>query len=127
MKTLFSLKEAAEYLDLHPQTIRGHIYGKNVTNGRYIPPSGLFEGKGQIIGRSWVFTRNELDAVKNERARRKADRRRRWSDNPPPVQQDDGRYQCPGCARIVTRQGWHNSHKKSCEIYKKIQEHQNGE
>lgn len=47
--TLFSVREAAEYLGLKPETIKYHLY----TSG-YL--------KGQKVGNSIVFTQGELDA-----------------------------------------------------------------
>jgi hypothetical protein len=48
---LYSLKEAAEYLGLKPETVKYHVY-----------QSGYL--KGQLIGKSLVFTQEELDEFK---------------------------------------------------------------
>ena len=48
---LYSLKEAAAYLGLKPETVRYHVYY-----------SGYL--KGQKVGHSLVFTQEELDRFK---------------------------------------------------------------
>lgn len=60
---LFSLKEAAEYLGLKPETVRYHVYH-----------SGYL--KGQKVGHSLVFTQDELDRFKQSVPRPGRKRRR---------------------------------------------------
>lgn len=48
---LFSLKEAAAYLGLKPETVKYHVY-----------QSGYL--KGQLVGKTLVFTQEELDHFK---------------------------------------------------------------
>jgi hypothetical protein len=48
---LYSLKEAAVYLGLKPETLKYHVY-----------QSGYL--KGQLVGKSLVFTEEELDEFK---------------------------------------------------------------
>lgn len=50
---LFSLRDAAKELSIHPQTLKRHKYA-----------SGLFEKFGIIIGRSLVFSEDEIAAMR---------------------------------------------------------------
>ena len=49
----YSLKDVAEELGLHPQTVKYHIYD-----------SGYFKGMGKKVGRSLAFTQAELDRMR---------------------------------------------------------------
>jgi len=51
MDKLFSTKEAAEYLGLHIQTLKHHIYK-------------VGDLRGRLLGKSLVFTQEELDQFK---------------------------------------------------------------
>lgn len=55
-KTLFGVEEAAWYLGVAPVTIKHHVYKSNLL-------------KGELIGKTLVFTRDELDAFEAERPR----------------------------------------------------------
>lgn len=54
MENLFSTKEAAEYLGMNEGQMKYHVFtAKNI--------------KGQMIGNSMVFTKEELDRFKTTR------------------------------------------------------------
>lgn len=54
----YSLREVADELGIHPQTVKHHIY-----------KTGHFKGKGKLIGRSLTFTQAELDEMKEIKKR----------------------------------------------------------
>ncbi len=123
---LFNLDEAAAFLGVHPGTILAHMHGQYIKNKQFVPPTGLFDGIGKKVKRSWVFTEAELQVVATERERRSNDLSRRRKDNPPPLRRADGRYGCPACGRVLSRQGWHADHKKKCGMYLELQ-HKEGQ
>jgi len=53
MSEPYSLAEVARELDLHPQTVKYHIY-----------TSSYFAGTGKTVGKALVFTQRELNEMR---------------------------------------------------------------